>query len=364
MGVAASDQGHTDCEFGCDCGRYVEIWNLVFMQFDRRYVGQTDSAAQAIDRYRAWGWSGLRAVLQGVISNFETDLFTPLIKRAAELTGQTQSLTTDDASPRTRRLGHNPLLRCASSPITARAATFLISDGVLPANEGRGYVLRKIMRRAIRHGRLLGQDEAVSCIEMVFAVRDLMEDAYPELNETADRVAKVVQAEETRFAQTWKLDSRNLRPLTEETSTERACRRRRISSCTRRLACRWTSCRTPRAMQGIEFDRAGFDACRGRAAGSRPRFVEGRRAEDGESGVSALPKSEFEGYRQTRSEDCEVLAIMQDGAGVQELKAGEEGEVVLDHTPFYADSGGQVGDRGWLYSDDHNTVVADVRGCY
>src|SRR5881396_573460 len=194
MGPAASDQGHTDCAFGCDCGRYVEIWNLVFMQFDRDASGKlTRLPKPSIDT--GMGLERIAAVLQGVISNYETDLFVPLIKRAADLTGTSLEKELDKEA-------HTK--SAASLRVIAdhsRAATFLISDGVLPSNEGRGYVLRKIIRRAITHGRLLGQTKPF-LHEMVFAVRDLMQDAYPELNETVERVSKTVFAEENRFAHT------------------------------------------------------------------------------------------------------------------------------------------------------------------
>src|ERR1700731_1311468 len=194
MGPAASDQGHTDCQFGCECGRYVEIWNLVFMQFDRDASGElTPLPKPSIDT--GMGLERIAAVLQGVISNYETDLFTPLIKRAAELTGTSLK----------KELNKEAHTKSAASLRViadhSRAATFLISDGVIPLNEGRGYVLRKIIRRAITHGRLLGQTKPF-LHEMVFAVRDLMQDGYPELNETVERVSKVVLAEETRFAHT------------------------------------------------------------------------------------------------------------------------------------------------------------------
>ena len=207
MGVAASDQGHARLRrFGCDCGRYVEIWNLVFMQFDRDASGKLNPLPKpSIDT--GMGLERVTAVLQGVISNYDTDLFTPLIKRAAELTGSVTPAmwgrTHSSVQPSKARLAL-PALTAASLRVIAdhsRAATFLISDGVLPSNEGRGYVLRKIIRRAITHGRLLGQTKPF-LHEMVFAVRDLMQDAYPELNETRDRVSKTVQIEETRFAHT------------------------------------------------------------------------------------------------------------------------------------------------------------------
>src|SRR5579864_9078485 len=194
MGPAASDQGHADCAFPCDCGRYVEIWNLVFMQFDRDAGGKLNPLPKpSIDT--GMGLERVTAVLQGVISNYETDLFTPLIKRAAELTGASLKKELD-------RESHTK--SAASLRVIAdhsRAAAFLISDGVLPSNEGRGYVLRKIIRRAITHGRLLGQTRPF-LNQMVFAVRDVMNDAYPELNETAERVSKTVLVEETRFEHT------------------------------------------------------------------------------------------------------------------------------------------------------------------
>src|SRR5271155_2066452 len=194
MGVAASDQGHADCAFTCDCGRFVEIWNLVFMQFDRDASGKLNPLPKpSIDT--GMGLERVTAVLQGVISNYDTDLFVPLIKKAAALTGV--SLETELEKEADARSAAS--LRVIADH--SRAATFLISDGVLPSNEGRGYVLRKIIRRAITHGRLLGQIKPF-LHEMVSAVRDLMRDAYPELKDAAERVSKVVHAEETRFAHT------------------------------------------------------------------------------------------------------------------------------------------------------------------
>ena len=165
-------------EFGCECGRYVEIWNLVFMQFDRQPDGEMRPLPKpSIDT--GAGLERVTAVMQGVISNYDTDLFMPLIKRAAELTGT--SLETETKKEDVEQT-HKQAASLRVIADHARASTFLISDGVLPANEGRGYVLRKIIRRAIRHGRLLGQEKPF-LFEMVFAVRDLMKDAYPELIE-------------------------------------------------------------------------------------------------------------------------------------------------------------------------------------
>src|SRR5713226_3520219 len=194
MGARASDQGHADCAFPCDCGRYVEIWNLVFMQFDRDASGKLNPLPKpSIDT--GMGLERVAAVLQGVISNYDTDLFTPLIKQAAELTRTSLAKELEKEA----KAKSAASLRVIADH--SRAATFLASDGVLPSNEGRGYVLRKIIRRAITHGRLLGQTKPF-LYEMVFAVRDLLQDAYPELKDSADRVSKAVQVEETRFAHT------------------------------------------------------------------------------------------------------------------------------------------------------------------
>src|SRR3981189_1400981 len=188
--IEAGEEPGVDKPFPLDEQRYVEIWNLVFMQFDRSSDGTlTPLPKPSIDT--GMGLERVAAVLQGVLSNFETDLFTPLIKRAEELTGPKVE-PEHEGDERSR----------ASLRIVAdhsRAATFLISDGVHPATEGRGYVLRKILRGGIRHGRLLGQEKPFMH-EMVFAVRDEMQVAYPELKETAERVVKVVLAEGEEFA--------------------------------------------------------------------------------------------------------------------------------------------------------------------
>ncbi|MGD0215788.1 MAG: alanine--tRNA ligase, partial [Terriglobales bacterium] len=390
MGVIASDQGHTDCTFGCDCGRYVELWNLVFMQFDRDATGKlTPLPKPSIDT--GMGLERIAAVLQGVISNYETDLFTPLIKRAKELTAVETVAKILDKEP--------PQHGAASLRVIAdhsRAATFLISDGVIPQNEGRGYVLRKIIRRAITHGRLLGQTKPF-LHEMVFAVRDLMRDAYPELNESVDRVSKAVLAEETRFAHTMDL---GLGRLKEDIQMLHAAESADGSgyggghaygsgypdgsgfgfddgsvpgqkySGVRAFMLYDTFGLPLDFVQdavrdaGLTFDQEGFDRAMAEQRERARASWKGAGKQTANPAYQQLPKSEFEGYRQTRSDNCEVLAIIKGGQGAQELEPGDSGEVILDHTPFYAESGGQVGDRGWFYSDDHNTVVAEVTGCY
>jgi alanyl-tRNA synthetase len=382
MGPVASDAGHTDCKFSeCDCGRYVEIWNLVFMQFDRDASGKLNPLPKpSIDT--GMGLERVTAVLQGVISNYETDLFTPLIKRAAELIVEQEGIPSRIAS-----------LRIIADH--SRAATFLISDGVVPSNEGRGYVLRKIIRRAIRHGRLNGAEKPFLW-KMVEAVVAQMKDAYPELLETSHRVAEELLGEERRFAHTIelglvRLEKDQSRLLAEKHAAQfpnlQLEKLKEIFDKTDD----WTdfkpnanpvypgekafklydtfgmpldfiqdSCRD----LGIDFDQAGFDRAMEEQKTRARASWKGAAKQTANPAYQQLPKSVFEGYRQTRSDGCEVLAIIHNGQGVRELKAGESGEVILDHTPFYADSGGQVGDKGWFYSDDHNTVVADVTGCY
>ncbi|MGA9981748.1 MAG: alanine--tRNA ligase [Candidatus Sulfotelmatobacter sp.] len=446
MGPAASDQGHADCAFPCDCGRYVEIWNLVFMQFDRDASGKLNPLPKpSIDT--GMGLERVTAVLQGVISNYETDLFTPLIRRAAELTGTSLGKELEKEA----KAKSAASLRVIADH--SRAATFLISDGLRPDNLGRGYTLRKIIRRAVRHATLLGQKKP--CLyAMVRTVVDVMKDAYPELVESADRVASVIEKEERRFLELLRstqdlLDDeiqrivRDSGKLKEEGKFEEVftaqsdlvSKLRKISrgvweegggafgarpmlswkdqvEFRNTLSTDWVDL-IPTTMgllqarsdpdcdfqsdykrrksfflgeqafylfsthglprdfiedaardAGVFFDTEGFEwALEAEQARARVSW-KGAAKQTANPVYQQLPKSLFEGYWQTRSDACEVLAIIHNGQGVQQLSAGEEGEVILDHTPFYAESGGQVGDRGWFYSDDHNTVVAEVRGCY
>jgi alanyl-tRNA synthetase len=390
MGPGASDEGHADCTFPCECGRYVEIWNLVFMQFDRDNTGTLNPLPKpSIDT--GMGLDRTTAVLQGKLSNYDTDLFMPLLEAAARLTGVdlNKELAAEKSS------GSAASLRVVADH--ARAVTFLITDGVLPANEGRGYVLRKILRRGIRHGRLLGATKPFMH-EMVMAVRDLMKDAYPELVEHAERVAKIVFEEERRFANTLDAGLGRLEADLQALRKERADSQRITISrdpvgeqgmspaelaqhqyqSTRGLRYRgedafklydtfglpfdfiMDTCRDA----GISVDVEGFErAMQAQRERARASWKGGAGKATASPVYRDLNKTVFEGYRQTESKGSEVLAIVHNGAGVRELSAGEEGEVVLDHTPFYADSGGQVGDIGILYDDKHSIIVADVNGC-
>jgi alanyl-tRNA synthetase len=383
MGVAASDQGHTDCTFGCDCGRYVELWNLVFMQFDRDASGKLNPLPKpSIDT--GAGLERLAAVLQGVISNYETDLFTPLIRRAAELTGASLKKELDKETHTKSAVS----LRVIADH--SRAATFLISDGVIPSNEGRGYVLKKILRRSIRHGRLLGQEKPF-VNEMVSAVCDLMQDAYPELRESVDRVSKAVLAEEVRFAHTMDVGLKKLEEQLEPLAEKKKQNPQSVVAYSGAEAFRlYDTFGLPLDFiedavrdRGLDFTEETFQLAMSQQRERAQASWKGVAKQTANPAYQQLPKSDFEGYRQTRSDNCEVLAIIKGGQGAQELKPGDTGEIILDHTPFYAESGGQVGDRGWLVQtgrhlpnvypeirvpyfgfQDSPYLHAEVTGCY
>jgi alanyl-tRNA synthetase len=413
LGIEAAEEAGVDKPFPLDEQRYVEIWNLVFMQFDRSSDGTlTPLPKPSIDT--GMGLERVSAVLQGVLSNFETDLFTPLIKRAEELTGHKVE-PEHEVDERSRAS-----LRIIADH--ARAATFLISDGVHPANDGRGYVLRKILRRGIRHGRLLGQEKPFMH-EMVFAVRDEMQVAYPELKESAERVSKVVLAEELQFARVMSvgsakvdeliyqtkrawlnslIETRTARPLRDYYELEGLQRGRQqksyeqlsldnpddMSSLFAAYRERANPSLDPKPQiegasafriyetfgvskdfiedaardAGLGLDDAAFDKAKEEEQARARASWKGGSQKSAAPVYRELPKTEFEGYSALRVDGARVLALVKDGIGVPELKGGETGEVVLDATSFYADSGGQVGDVGWLYSGDHNAVVAEVSG--
>ena len=353
MGLEAAETPGVDMPFGKDDARYVEIWNLVFMQFDRSAV--VDAAGKTTGYKLAplpkpsidtgMGLERVAAVLQGVVSNFETDLFTPLIGKAAELAGLAESA----------ELVQNASLRIIADH--ARAATFLINDGVVPSNEGRGYVLRKILRRAIRHGRLLGQEKPF-LFEMVFAVRDLMKGAYPELVDSAARVAKVVEAEEKQFDRVLKI---GLTRLDEEIKAGFTGDKAFHLYETFGLPLDFMVDAARDAH--IDFDMEGFERAKESEQARARASWKGGSQKSASPAFRDLPKTVFEGYRQLTSTNSEVLAIVKGGVGVPAAKAGDEVEVVLDHTSFYGDSGGQVGDLGFFLTLDGNTTVAEIVGC-
>ncbi|MDR3726680.1 MAG: alanine--tRNA ligase [Terracidiphilus sp.] len=350
MGLEAAETPGVDKPFGEDDARYVEIWNLVFMQFDRSAIVDPVTKATtykltplprpSIDT--GAGLERLAAVLQGKVSNFETDLFTPLIQRAAELTG-----AANDVSIASLRIIADH----------ARAATFLINDGVLPSNEGRGYVLRKILRRGIRHGRLLGQEQPF-LFEMVYAVRDLMQGAYPELTDSAARVAKVVEAEEKQFDRVLKI---GLIRLNEELQGDFTGEKAFHLYETFGLPLDFMVDAAHDA--GVKFDVDGFEAARAEEQARARASWKGGSQKSASPAYRELPKTDFLGYKQLTAPSAEVLAIVKDGVGVPAAAAGDLVDVVLDQTSFYGDSGGQAGDTGWFTTTDGNATVAEIQGC-
>jgi alanyl-tRNA synthetase len=406
LGIEASETGE-DKPFGEDDQRYVEIWNLVFMQFDRSASGELALLPKpSIDT--GAGLERVASVLQSKLSNYDTDLFTPLITRAGELTNTKYG---DGTAP-----GDASLRIIADH---ARAATFLINDGVLPANEGRGYVLRKILRRGIRHGRLLGQQEPFM-FQMVYAVRDEMQPAYSELIDNAERIAKTVGEEERQFARVLLLGSDLLEKdfaqqlvdfvkseigeevLELQSGTNSAghgdwhayrhlrdglsVRSEDINRIATLLASknhgfppRYSGRKAFHMFEtyglpydfisdaakdhGIAVDSEGFSQARAEEqARARASWKGGSKA-SASPVYRDLPKTIFDGYTSLQDNAATVLAIVKDNTGVDSAAVGDDVEIVLDHTTFYADSGGQVGDHGWLYSDDHNAIVAEVHGC-
>jgi alanyl-tRNA synthetase len=399
MGLEAAEHPGVDKPFGHDDARYVEIWNLVFMQFDRSAI--VDPATKATS-YKltplpkpsidtGMGLERVAAVLQNKISNFETDLFTPLIERAAEVTGFRCVESLRKAKALAPRIPEEEdwqawileeKLQSASLRIIAdhaRAATFLINDGVIPANEGRGYVLRKILRRGIRHGRLLNTNDHMQpfLYEMVYAVRDLMSGAYPELIESADRVAKVVKAEEKQFDRVLEVGSMNLdsaianaklryEAFPDDSKYQGNGRAKLPGDEAFRL---YETFGLPLDFMldatrdaAIEFDIEGFENSKAQEQSRARASWKGGSQKSASPAFRELPKTDFLGYKQLTANNAEVLAIVKDGAGVPAAAPGDQVDVVLDQTSFYGDSGGQIGDTGVFLSPDGNSTVAEITG--
>jgi alanyl-tRNA synthetase len=323
-----------------DGDRYIEIWNLVFMQYNRTADGSmTPLPKPSVDT--GMGLERLAAVLQGVHSNYEIDLFHNLMGAVAELAG------TDDLS--------NNSLKVIADHI--RACAFMVVDGVLPSNEGRGYVLRRIIRRAIRHGHKLGLKEPFFH-KLVPALSTEMGAAFPELPAVQDQVMRVLRLEEERFAET--LDQ-GMRILDEHIADVAAGAE--IPGET--LFLLYDTYGFPLDLtadiareRGLSIDRAGFDRAM-EAQRERARAAS-RFAVD----YASLPEldvaTEFTGYDGLTGE-AHVAALLRDGAQVETLAAGDEGVVVLDRSPFYAESGGQVGDHGEIRTSGGLFVVADTQ---
>ncbi|HZV88776.1 MAG TPA: alanine--tRNA ligase [Candidatus Binatus sp.] len=369
MGPEASEEGHADCKFPCDCGRYVEIWNLVFMQFNRDASGTlTPLPKPCVDT--GMGLERTAAVLQGVISNYDTDLFVPLLKRAAELCG------VDFQREEKLEEGKGGAASLRVIADHARATTFLITDGVLPSNEGRGYVLRKITRRAIRHGRLLGATKPFLA-EMVNTVRDLMGGAYPEIREpNADRVPEIVIAEERRFSHTLDIGLKKLDEIVADFQGARDTQKPSVGFLPGDKAFMlYDTYGLPRDFiedaardSGLTFDESGFELA---MSGQRERARASWKGGAGKEAVSPAYakiaetfKTEKDFYHGTTAKDARIQAILTKSGPVNELKAGESGEVVLDRTVIYAESGGQMADTGGFYDNANSQLLAEVTGAY
>jgi alanyl-tRNA synthetase len=377
-GEHLSEGPHCTPDHDENCPRWLEIWNLVFMEFDQRPEGRTPLPFRSIDT--GMSLERLASVLQQVPSNFDTDLFTPIHARVRELMGH------DPEAFETELFSYRVIAD------HARAITFLIADGVLPSNEGRGYVLRRILRRAVRHGRLLGRREPFLA-QVAATVVDGMGGTYPILVERRDVILEATAREEVHFART--LDAGTIQleeALIPLTSAERTIGRREEElpldapvlpgnvafrlhdtygfpiDLTIELA----------AEYGVAVDRPGFDVA---LAEQRQRSRGGRKAElakhaEATSLYEAILRrsgdTRFLGYETTSAEGT-VVAVVRDGTEFDELTAigdvelrvdaGAQAEIVLDRTPFYAEGGGQVGDRGVLRVADGSVLfeVADTQ---
>ncbi|MGA9482188.1 MAG: alanine--tRNA ligase, partial [Candidatus Acidiferrales bacterium] len=398
MGPAASDEGHSDCQFPCDCGRYVEIWNLVFMQFNRDASGNLNPLPKpSVDT--GMGLERMTAVLEGVISNFDTDLFLPLIDSAAEIANIKYG---DDFKG-------DSSLRVIADHI--RAATFLIADGVLPGRDRREYVLRKILRRAIRHGKLLGIDQPF-LHSLVSVVVEQMRGAYSELVESSIRVAATVLQEEMQFGRTlsigWKemekafaltigphsLEVRALasnppndavREVAQKPHKEQESGIRRMTAILEaagkpvvfpgheafRLSDTFglprdfieESCRD----MGFVFDPSGYEQALAEQRSRSRASWKGAHKEAAKPVYSKLAqtfKTEPDFYFGTKTRDARIEAIITKEGAVKEIEAGAEAEVVLDRTSIYSESGGQVADTGSFYDNSESLELAEVRGAY
>lgn len=343
--------GRPTCAPGCDCPRFLEFWNLVFMQYYQDEEGhRTPLPRQNIDT--GAGLERLAMLLQDASTVYETDLFRPILARAEALIG--------------KAYGHDPQADFSLRLIAdhSRAVTFLIADGVLPSNEGRGYILRRILRRAVRHGRLLGRQEPFM-VEAARTVVSLMGQAYPELRDRHDFIQRVIATEEAKFDLTLQLGLGVL----DETIQHLEAQGQRIvpgevafrlydtygfpTELTAEVA----------AERGMRVDEAGFEAAMARqreTARAAHRF--GLARPEGTAPYQQLDLGEtaFLGYETTAAESI-VLGLIREGQVVERAEAGQEVEVMLRETPFYAEAGGQVGDTGEIIGEAGRLRIEDTQ---
>jgi alanyl-tRNA synthetase len=345
--------GRPECDINCDCDRHLEIWNLVFTQYDRDENGKLNPLAKpSIDT--GMGLERLTAVIQGVKSNYDTDLFTPIISFMEKTSGKTYGKNADN----------DVSIRVIADH--SRAVTFLIGDGIMPSNEGRGYVLRRILRRAARHGKMLGINKPF-LHQSAQVVIDMMKGVYPDLVEKASYITKVILNEEQRFMET--LDA-GLRILQEETAALRQARKSVLpGSLVFKL---YDTFGFPTDLtadivkrDGFTLDNDGFNAemeqqrvrARGAWKGSGEEAVAECYLKASSSGIV----SEFCGYEGVIKAQSKVVAIFMNGQPVQVANEGQDAEIVLTATPFYGESGGQAGDTGFLEGTGFNFTVLDTK---
>ncbi|MCK8604180.1 alanine--tRNA ligase [Desulfoferrobacter suflitae] len=343
--------GAADCRPGCDCDRYLELWNLVFMQFNRRDDGTLEKLPKpSIDT--GMGLERIAAVIQKVPSNYDTDLFAPMMSRIAELTGYHYG-TDGEKDVSVKVIADH-----------SRAASFLIGDGILPSNEGRGYVLRRVIRRALRHGRFLGLDEPF-LHDTAVAVMQSMHDAYPELLENKNYISRVIVAEEERFNETLDHGLRLLQSEIRRLQDEKA------SIIPGELIFKlYDTYGFPIDIvtdlaRGLSFqaDEAGFERLMEKQReqsrlhwkGSGEREISEAHRQLSARGVS----TEFLGY-ETLQAHAPIVAIIQEGESLQEAKSGNVVEIITERTPFYGEAGGQVGDRGEILTDSGRIAVTNT----
>lgn len=341
--------GSADCGVDCECDRFLEIWNLVFMQFDRAQDGtMTPLPKPSIDT--GMGLERIASVIQNTPTNYETDLLRPIIARVEELSGRTYGVNTDDDVAMKVIADHS------------RATAFLVGDGILPSNEGRGYVLRRIMRRAMRYGRQLGLKEPF-LYQTVTRVFEIMADAYPELQENAAFITSVTQNEEERFSKT--LDT-GLKLLQDTLEDLQAQGKTEIDG--EILFKLYDTYGFPMDIvkdviggENFTLDEAGFLTAMARQKELSKRKVTFTGMGDAYKGLDLsqdeLPK--FLGYSSLDAE-AEVWLLVKDGHSVPEVQAGDEIELVVAQTPFYAESGGQVGDTGTIAAPKAELVVLNT----
>jgi len=342
--------GRPDCALGCECDRFLELWNLVFMQFYRDETGaMTPLPKPSIDT--GMGLERVAAVLQGKVNNYDCDLFTPIIDYVTSLAGkQYHANNADDVS-----------MRVIADH--ARATTFLVADGVLPSNEGRGYVLRRIMRRAIRYGRALG---LTSFFPGVCAlVTEEMHHAYPHLGDTRQLLAKVVTNEEQRFGETLdhglnKLEQ-EIRHLKKEQGEQAVIQGDFIFKLYDTYGFPVDIVRDIAIERGISFDEPGFAKAMEQQREQSRKSWKGSDVDHLEAGIIELAsqgkKAEFIGYGATQGISTVDGIINEAGQLVHAATAGEKVRLFCAQTPFYAESGGQIGDQGEITWPDGRFVV-------